>query len=1510
MSKEVRRLRETAVYYVFQVFAHPWTTIVNRESKINGIMASADIMMYDSEEDTTFQRRPNKNRPILSDSDDDTPSTNEDKLEKDKSSESEVDDIQPETNGKKKRVVRVENSENDAEEKLKPKRIVASKQKFKDILYNKLHKKKSKDGDRKTAKHKPKDDKTSQSGFESDGKSSPNSSPVQKSANQFSNKDLYDAETSEGSAGSGVDEENINDRMEHEETNYSQSQKANKKNEKRPSKPAQRKSSSDALEKIHAETQRLIRESSVSLPYFLPKPRSISEFLEKRKPIPAIPLRAKGESLGSYIHQYEERVKSIKETYQQMEEDDENEENNDQQKKNDKENITNNLVENKNAEMTVGESEDGKQIESVSKENVDSTQKEMASNDNSNEHVNKEMIGKDIHINKDVEMSDASIERVSEVSGKSKETNDEINCDSIDDSRCNINDNDTGTLSTNEIKNTSDETDVPGEDMEENMTNEFTSNSETIENIDRSNEHPSEKSRLVDSQVSQTSPNETGQMPQTETGSRDDISETNLQTKNVASKTNQHSAPENSKSVNEKQVNSFEANQKNESDRSKGIQQKCGDSQQGSECNIFSNLTESELMEEMEYAEEMCEDISMTKSSNPVVKKKLFADWTDTIRAPSDDEDHVQAITLKPSLDDKNNKFTDFIELDDVKPSSRNLKPGVLKLMQRFQKHVSTKAIKPATKKTVSLNITTTERDSQGEITGVATEALSIVLEDNSELDSSKHGAQCKPGAKLVKLKETLDKEMTRRREEAWKRRIEEAKMNEETYEGEKSDCGADEDEEFDEDEEEITTEEEEEEEIDMKRKKKKRVKSDFVDEEALMDNEKETELEKKGEEQSLKVKSKTFDMFMSQKNDEMECDDEDELPGYQRGVAARMSTPAHAHDKVVLSPVVTLTGCDKMMENNLQDSSFLLDSQTPSSPNRPHHSPKMLNFEQEELHADPTSDIPTQGNGLVGGLDLLLPTQGSEELEGLFSGKFPSQNINAACLEANDEEGDFDTQTQAVPQGVGELVGTSRCPSNLTPALCSGAFTSQPLDPKQLELNDGPCDRFLLTDSLSTAGEQDTQTGSEPPQRAAAAPNLLLNRSSILSSDEEEDELNSSANIGLKPKVKRRKRLVYSDEEEEDNDNEDKESEGEENNEKEDEEEEEEEEEEKGEDGVEGGETEMEGEEEGGEVDYDSEENEVVKKVDDFFDAEAELSESEWGSADEDENDEMDKMEQEEADNEYHDTDKLKEELGKIHMRQQMDDDNREVKLLQEMLLEDGELHSEGPGRQRQFKWSNLDDNSDLRMTAALSGDSEPEDDNGEEKQEDEAWRKARLDRELFLESQKDKLELHESLEEDAVNLSELTKTVILNDLKTKPIAARIELKPSTHTNAAGLPTKSPDSKLHALMGLHKKRGSYLSRGNQSMVRLAKIMQGVGNEDSKIVKKKGNFVFSAVDPEPVVSVGGTNEAGPEVTPRPDSKVVVKRKKSVATPPLLKKLKLNDGSKSSILSKLMTSSDF
>lgn len=113
--------------------------------------------------------------------------------------------------------------------------------------------------------------------------------------------------------------------------------------------------------------------------------------------------------------------------------------------------------------------------------------------------------------------------------------------------------------------------------------------------------------------------------------------------------------------------------------------------------------------------------------------------------------------------------------------------------------------------------------------------------------------------------------------------------------------------------------------------------------------------------------------------------------------------------------------------------------------------------------------------------------------------------------------------------------------------------------------------------------------------------------------------------------------------------------------------------------------------------VDYDSEENEVVvpkkdiKKVAaDFLEEEAELSESDWDSADEDEKD-LDKLEFEEADDEHIDEHEVKDQLEKIHVKQILDEDKREVRLLKELLFEDGDLHTDGMGRERKFKWRNI---------------------------------------------------------------------------------------------------------------------------------------------------------------------------------------------------------------------------
>lgn len=50
-----------------------------------------------------------------------------------------------------------------------------------------------------------------------------------------------------------------------------------------------RSAKDEAMRQIHSETQRLVRNSAVSLPYHVPKQRTIQDFLNRRKLIPSLP---------------------------------------------------------------------------------------------------------------------------------------------------------------------------------------------------------------------------------------------------------------------------------------------------------------------------------------------------------------------------------------------------------------------------------------------------------------------------------------------------------------------------------------------------------------------------------------------------------------------------------------------------------------------------------------------------------------------------------------------------------------------------------------------------------------------------------------------------------------------------------------------------------------------------------------------------------------------------------------------------------------------------------------------------------------------------------------------------------------------------------------------------------------------------------------------------------------------------------------------------------------------
>ncbi|KAK2161336.1 hypothetical protein LSH36_118g00008, partial [Paralvinella palmiformis] len=93
------------------------------------------------------------------------------------------------------------------------------------------------------------------------------------------------------------------------------------------------------------------------------------------------------------------------------------------------------------------------------------------------------------------------------------------------------------------------------------------------------------------------------------------------------------------------------------------------------------------------------------------------------------------------------------------------------------------------------------------------------------------------------------------------------------------------------------------------------------------------------------------------------------------------------------------------------------------------------------------------------------------------------------------------------------------------------------------------------------------------------------------------------------------------------------------------------------------------------------------------FVEDEAELSGSEYDS---DENldfpAEDDHLQLEEGDlDDVGTEEELRNQVGRVHLKTVIDDDKKQLKLFQEMYLPDGDLHTDGGGRNRRFRWRNI---------------------------------------------------------------------------------------------------------------------------------------------------------------------------------------------------------------------------
>ncbi|CAF4869032.1 unnamed protein product [Pieris macdunnoughi] len=286
----------------------------------------------------------------------------------------------------------------------------------------------------------------------------------------------------------------------------------------------------------------------------------------------------------------------------------------------------------------------------------------------------------------------------------------------------------------------------------------------------------------------------------------------------------------------------------------------------------------------------------------------------------------------------------------------------------------------------------------------------------------------------------------------------------------------------------------------------------------------------------------------------------------------------------------------------------------------------------------------------------------------------------------------------------------------------------------------------------------------------------------------------------------------------------------------------------------------------------YDSEENEVEviqpkKKKMEFFENEAELtSEDEWaGSGDEDEAG-LDRMEREEGDDDVFHQGKLQSELGQIHMREVLDQDKREVRLIQELLLEDADL---GDGhRQRKFKWRNVDGEEESGTVADECDTQE------EEFESEEMWRKQRHEREMFLKKMQENGEdLDTSINRTTIikaNLSSRTMSNLIAESKQSPVAEKECIEKKTKD------IPSPKKPFSILKQSY--HGSFLTRGRGALARLAALATPlvVDEETPKVLASaRGNFVFTVKSEEPKVKKR-------------------KAETTVGTPQLIKKMKTEE----------------
>ncbi|XP_050099987.1 claspin [Anopheles aquasalis] len=306
--------------------------------------------------------------------------------------------------------------------------------------------------------------------------------------------------------------------------------------------------------------------------------------------------------------------------------------------------------------------------------------------------------------------------------------------------------------------------------------------------------------------------------------------------------------------------------------------------------------------------------------------------------------------------------------------------------------------------------------------------------------------------------------------------------------------------------------------------------------------------------------------------------------------------------------------------------------------------------------------------------------------------------------------------------------------------------------------------------------------------------------------------------------------------------------------------------------------------------IEYDSEENElevVLSKKDkskiakNFVENEAELSESDWGSADEDEK-ELDRYDVEVADEEQFDQRQLQRELEKIHNRQMLDQDDRDVEQLKDLFLEDEEKEA---GRIRQFRWKNVEKTFNLDYDKqAQDPEQSQENGDGSDEETEILWRKMRHERTMLLKEKK--VELSETDEYETTLLNSANTTTLIEGQENNQSLGNVTaigkrrvtiIKKRVATSVA--PSKEEVPFLISNSSIAQgHKASFLSRDEETLSKIANLSKAnpvVEGSSTALATKSRNFVFATLSP--AVEVGSKRPLDSEES---EEQTDVKRVKS------------------------------